>query len=310
MVLQSEDMKRSTDIDSDYIESQFEFRGLAASKSPPEYWKNLGSSKTRSEEQAFQGKTIILEKIQQLKKNTTLAFTDGSCKGNPGPCGAGAAILISNSTEHVELTQPVSNRGSILLGELVAIKLTPGHADIQGNELADQLAKKAAQEAEKIQSIPIFTKQDIQKGAKDSVMLKWQNRWDTSEKGRRYYAFQQNVKNTIPKDKPSTEIYRITTSLRTGYCNLNSYKSMICPALIDKCSCGQIETVDHYLLDCENYEEAREKLRSALYFITSKLTLESEVLLATTENDNYKHHIEDIQDLLGVFIKDTGRFTK
>ncbi|CAG2215405.1 RNASEH1 [Mytilus edulis] len=367
MVLQSEDMKRSTDIDSDYIESQFEFRGLAASKSPPEYWKNLGSSKTRSEEQAFQGKTIILEKIQQLKKNTTLAFTDGSCKGNPGPCGAGAAILISNSTEHVELTQPVSNRGSILLGELVAIKLvidfliipnnrkntesikifsdsqsaigiltlnwksdnygktihdikigilalksegiivsiewTPGHADIQGNELADQLAKKAAQEAEKIQSIPIFTKQDIQKGAKDSVMLKWQNRWDTSEKGRRYYAFQQNVKNTIPKDKPSTEIYRITTSLRTGYCNLNSYKSMICPALIDKCSCGQIETVDHYLLDCENYEEAREKLRSALYFITSKLTLESEVLLATTENDNYKHHIEDIQDLLGVLLK-------
>ncbi|CAG2258159.1 unnamed protein product [Mytilus edulis] len=284
------------------------------------------------------------------------------------------AILISNSTEHVELTQPVSNRGSILLGELVAIKLvidfliipnnrkntesikifsdsqsaigiltlnwksdnygktihdikfgilalksegsivsiewTPGHADIQGNELADQLAKKAAQEAEKIQSIPIFTKQDIQKGAKDSVMLKWQNRWDTSDKGRRYYAFQQNVKNTLPKDKPSTEIYRITTSLRTGYCNLNSYKSMICPALIDKCSCGQIETVDHYLLDCENYEEAREKLRSALYFITSKLTLESEVLLATTENDNYKHHIEDIQHLLGVFIKDTGRFTK
>ncbi|VDI77795.1 Hypothetical predicted protein [Mytilus galloprovincialis] len=284
MVLQSEDMKRSTEIDSDCIESQFEFRGLAASKSPPEYWKNLGNSKTRSEEQAFQGKTIILEKIHQLKKNTTLAFTDGSCKGNPGPCGAGAAILISNSTEHVELTQPVSNRGSILLGELVAIKLvidfliipnnrkntesikifsdsqsaigiltlnwksdnygktihdikigilalksegiivsiewTPGHADIQGNELADQLAKKAVQEAEKIQSIPIFTKQDIQKGAKDSVMFKWQNRWDTSEKGRRYYAFQQNVKNTLPKDKPSTEIYRITTSttsLRTGF---------------------------------------------------------------------------------------------
>ena len=50
--------------------------------------------KSRSEEQAFQGKNIILEKIHQLKNNTTLAFTDGSCKGNPGPCGAGAAILI------------------------------------------------------------------------------------------------------------------------------------------------------------------------------------------------------------------------
>ncbi len=55
---------------------------------------------------------------------------------------------------------------------------------------------------------------------------------------------------------------------------------------------GQVETVDHYLLDCENYEEAREKLRSALYFITAKVTLELEVLLATTENENYKYHIE------------------
>ena len=42
---------------------------------------------------------------------------------NPGPCSAGTAILIPNSTQHVELTQPLSNRGSILLGKLVAIKL-------------------------------------------------------------------------------------------------------------------------------------------------------------------------------------------
>ncbi|VDI48103.1 Hypothetical predicted protein [Mytilus galloprovincialis] len=62
IVLQSEDTKRSTEIDSDCIESQFEYRGLAASKSSPEYWKNLRSSKSRSKEQAFQGKTIILEK--------------------------------------------------------------------------------------------------------------------------------------------------------------------------------------------------------------------------------------------------------
>ncbi|CAG2210693.1 unnamed protein product [Mytilus edulis] len=167
MVLQSEDMKRSTEIDSDCIESQFEFRGQSAIRILTLNWKLNNYGKT----------------IHDIK----------------------IGILALKSE-----------------GIIVSIEWTPGHADIQ------------------------------------------------------------------------------------GYCNLNSYKSMICPALIDKCSCGQIETVDHYLLYCENYEEAREKLRSALYFITSKLTLESEVLLATTENENYKHHIEDIQHLLGVFIKDTG----
>ena len=50
-----------------------------------------------------------------------MAFTDGSCLGNPGPCGSGACIFVPNQTEPVSLKRPVTNRGSILLGELVAI---------------------------------------------------------------------------------------------------------------------------------------------------------------------------------------------
>ncbi|XP_045210684.2 ribonuclease H-like [Mercenaria mercenaria] len=51
-----------------------------------------------------------------------MAFTDGPCRGSPGPCGAGACILPN--TELVELKQPVSKLSSILVGEMVAIKLT------------------------------------------------------------------------------------------------------------------------------------------------------------------------------------------
>ena len=46
---------------------------------------------------------------------------DGSCLGNPGPCGSGACIFVPNQTEPVRLKKPVTNRGSILLGELEAI---------------------------------------------------------------------------------------------------------------------------------------------------------------------------------------------
>ena len=59
----------------------------------------------------------------EAPEGTTFAFTDGSCLTNPGPCGAGAVI---NQDHHqpVYLKRPVSRRGSILLGELVANLIT------------------------------------------------------------------------------------------------------------------------------------------------------------------------------------------
>jgi hypothetical protein len=59
--------------------------GLQASKSPPENWKNLGSSKTRTKEQEIKGRDLILQKITETTDNTAIAFTDGSCLNNPGP---------------------------------------------------------------------------------------------------------------------------------------------------------------------------------------------------------------------------------
>ena len=50
-----------------------------------------------------------------------MAFTDGLCLGNPGPCGAGACVFLPEQTDPILLKQSVSSRGSILLGELVAI---------------------------------------------------------------------------------------------------------------------------------------------------------------------------------------------
>ena len=49
---------------------------------------------------------------------TVLAFTDGFCRGNPGSC-----VFLPNNDE-IELKQPASKVASILLGELVAIKIT------------------------------------------------------------------------------------------------------------------------------------------------------------------------------------------
>ena len=101
MCLQGEEMK----IDVKNIEEEFQFHGLQARKSPPKYWRNLGSSKTRTKEQDIKGRDLILQKITETTENTAIAFTDGSCLNNSRPCGAGAIVFVEEET--TELKQPV-----------------------------------------------------------------------------------------------------------------------------------------------------------------------------------------------------------
>ena len=96
-------------------------------KKSPEYWHNLGSSKSRNAQQEKLSKEIIEDLIGNCDAETAVGFTDSSCLGNQGPCGAGACLFIPGAVDPIMLKQPVSNRGSILLGELVAIKLALKH---------------------------------------------------------------------------------------------------------------------------------------------------------------------------------------
>jgi hypothetical protein len=70
MCLQGEEMKKERTIDGKNIEEEFQLHGLQAGESPPEYWRNLGSSKTRTKEQEIKGRDLILQKITEITENT------------------------------------------------------------------------------------------------------------------------------------------------------------------------------------------------------------------------------------------------
>ncbi|CAG2248778.1 uncharacterized protein [Mytilus edulis] len=357
-------MKKETSIEVNNIEQQYECRGMCAIRRAPEYWTTLGSSKTRTSEQAIEGQRLIKQQLEELPPNTTVAFTDGSCMGNPGPCGAGA--IIYNNEEEETIQYPVSNRGSILLAELVAIKLvlekidnynyrnvkqlniysdsqsaigiitlnwksenyhktiqeiknrkikleqkgfsiniiwTPGHSDIEGNEQADRLAKAAAKEADNREEMSsITTKQDIKQAARTSVIQKWKTQWESSEVGRRFFNHHPDASKRIKLDFPSKKHFNILNSLRSGYSKLKGYQHFINRHVEDnKCTCGEIESVEHFLLSCDNYSLDREKLRQSIYFKTGTLNLDLEELLNTEAS-------ADIQYAVSEFIDDTRRF--
>ena len=101
---QLQDMETNSGTNIINIEPEFSFlEGLCPSKSRPEYWNRLGSSKSRSVTQQEEAKVTVQSLVENCSYNDLIAFTDVSCLGNPGPCGSGAYIFIPNDTEPVML---------------------------------------------------------------------------------------------------------------------------------------------------------------------------------------------------------------
>ena len=316
--LQLQDMETNSGTSIIKIEPEFSYlEGLCPSKSRPEYWNRLGSSKSRSVTQQEEAKVTVQTLVENCNYNDLIVFTDGSCLGNPGPCGSGACIFLPNKVEPVMLKRPVTNRGSILLGELVAIlmslefaqaeqrkrqihgitifsdsqsavgiltlgwtatshkkavedikllisdlensgleisiKWTPGHADIKGNCIADELAKEAAEEAKSFpEDSQILTGADFKKFARVSCCIKWQRSWDASDTGRHLYEYKPKVSFENPKIYvipcgPFIEEKRVISMLRLGY-TLNDYRHKIGLQESPDCRCGEREAVAHYNL--------------------------------------------------------------
>ena len=70
----------------------------------------------------------------------------------------------------------------------ITLKWTPGHADIAGNEIADQLAKTAAEGAERMPEVTnLVTALDIKTAVQESCNIKWQKRWEAGATGRQLF---------------------------------------------------------------------------------------------------------------------------
>ena len=379
MNIQLADMTSNTGISLHSLEKEFTYQeSLQPSKSKPEYWNCLGSSKSRSGEQEMLSREIIEGLLETCDRDTAVAFKDGSCLGNPGPCGAGACVFLPDKTDPTFLKQPVSCRGSILLGELVAIKIvvnhifntehqrntnqikklhvfsdsqcaighltlgweanshkatifevksdiqklkeagveveiswTPGHADIKGNDQADRLAKEAAQEAKEMSESELpsaITLCDVKMAAKTSGFKKWQERWEKAETGRDLFDFRPRVDFKIKHVFDSASGERVVAQLRTGYAKLNEYLHKVSVVDCNKCQCGEIESVSHYLLFCPLYEKEREIMRKRLSQNCGIVHFDLNVLLDARKEDEFKDWRSAILTELETYVAETKRF--
>ena len=79
------------------------------------------------------------------------------------------------------------------------------------------------------------------------------------------------------------------TQLRTGYVRLNEYMKKSNLGQSNKCQCGEVESVKHYILDCRQYKNEREQMRRKLFEACDITDLDLNILLDAKRDDDYKH---------------------
>ena len=127
-----------------------------------------------------------------------------------------------------------------------------GHTGILGNEMADYFAKESTLSPSCTIQEPLLPLSHLKHVVKSKSNLSWLNRWSTSDNGRITYSF---IPGSIPKHLLSKSFSHKITQVLTGHCKLNFFLNSIGKTLDPSCSCRKgIETVNHYLWNCENEE--------------------------------------------------------
>ena len=100
--------------------------------------------------------------------------------------------------------------------------------------------------------------------------------------------------------------------LATGHHFLNSFQSKLNPKTSKYCSCGQVETVHHYLYLCQKYMRFRRRWQHRVVGITEDLEAQNEISMATAfgqRSDLSDEKNRQLQESICDYIAETKRFT-
>ena len=179
----------------------------------------------------------------------------------------------------------------------IRLHWVPGHSQIEGNEVADKEAKKAAI-SEMTPSEHITDTCEVKSIILAKVTQYWKKRW-TEYKGRNHLGSIISDIQDAPKIKHSSRRMEILFSqLRLGRCRLNAPLYKIKKADSPLCEhCPEEETPSHYLLKCSYYEEERKNLMEEL----GKLNIKKVTIRTLLTNHLATPFVEK-------FISQTSRF--
>jgi len=120
------------------------------------------------------------------------------------------------------------------------IEWVPGHCEVKGNEIADELAKEGASKANK--SSPYTSIAFLKRRIKELSLKEWEEQWKKTIRKGKTYQGQPNLKRSKALDLLPRSITSTITQLRTGHGYFNSYLVRIpnSGVLLKRCNCSQL----------------------------------------------------------------------
>jgi hypothetical protein len=136
------------------------------------------------------------------------------------------------------------------------------HVRIQGNELADTLAKEAATKSDIIECYKKVPKSVVLSELGGISVEKWQREWDQTTKGEITREYFLVVADRLKMNINTTQNF---TTMVTGHSNIRSYQhrfkiieTPVCPYSTTD------QTIDHLLFECELLNKERDNLISTV----------------------------------------------
>ena len=147
----------------------------------------------------------------------------------------------------------------------VSIHWIPSHVGHLGNEVADRLAKRGAQDVEGNRTIQVpisvsNTKQMLNKLALGKHEERWLN--STNCRQSRMACPQVTIKNWKAVENLKGRQMKISTNMRTGHCVLNYHMANMRKLDSSLCHCdeGDEETVYHFIGKCPKWANIRHQI--------------------------------------------------
>ncbi|XP_067118885.1 uncharacterized protein [Centruroides vittatus] len=145
----------------------------------------------------------------------------------------------------------LGNKRKLFIGWL------PSHTGIEGNEVADKLAKLNTRKSNyySFSNIPLSIVKNQLTSFANNI---WQEEWQSSNTGRSCYIIIPSI-----KDRQKTKHFtpdKNSTQILTGHRNFPAYLHRIGKRSSDKCNCGEVGDANHYLFHCIIYDQLRLKV--------------------------------------------------